>query len=563
MSDNSIPETSNFIRNIINDDLKNNKNDGRVHTRFPPEPNGYLHIGHAKSICLNFGIADDYQGGLCNLRFDDTNPEKEDVEYTDSIMEDVKWLGFDWEDRLYYASDYFDQLFEFAKQLILDDKAYVDHLSTEEIREYRGTLTEPGKPSPYRERSAEENLELFERMRVGEFKEGECLLRAKIDMASANMNMRDPAIYRIKKVEHHRTGNKWFIYPMYDYTHCISDALEGITHSLCTLEFEDHRPLYDWFLDQLPVPCHPQQIEFARLNLNYTVTSKRKLNELVTEGHVSGWDDPRMPTITGMRRRGYTPEAIRDFCDRIGITKSDTLIDVGVLENCAREDLDKRTRRVLGVLNPLKVIIDNYPESETELLDAPYHPNDPDMGNRQLPFSKELFIEQDDFMENPPKKFFRLGPGREVRLRYAYFITCNEVIKDDDGNIIELRCTYDPETKGGNAPDERKVKGTLHWVSAQHSLATEVRLYDRLFNDPKPDSSQHDKDWKDFLNPDSIKLIKHARLEPSLQNAEKEELFQFERLGYFCVDRKDNCEGRPVFNRTVTLRDSWAKQKHK
>ncbi|MCG8377952.1 MAG: glutamine--tRNA ligase/YqeY domain fusion protein [Proteobacteria bacterium] len=563
MSDNSIPETSNFIRNIINDDLKNNKNDGRVHTRFPPEPNGYLHIGHAKSICLNFGIADDYQGGLCNLRFDDTNPEKEDVEYTDSIMEDVKWLGFDWEDRLYYASDYFDQLFEFAKQLILDDKAYVDHLSTEEIREYRGTLTEPGKPSPYRERSAEENLQLFEQMRAGEFKEGECLLRAKIDMASPNMNMRDPAIYRIKKVEHHRTGNQWFIYPMYDYTHCISDALEGITHSLCTLEFEDHRPLYDWFLDQLPVPCHPQQIEFARLNLNYTVTSKRKLNELVTEGHVSGWDDPRMPTITGMRRRGYTPEAIRDFCDRIGITKSDTLIDVGVLENCVREDLDKRTRRVLGVLNPLKVIIDNYPEGETELLDAPYHPNDPDMGNRQLPFSKELFIERDDFMEDPPKKFFRLGPGREVRLRYAYFITCNEVIKDDDGNIIELHCTYDPETKGGNAPDGRKVKGTLHWVSAQHSLATEVRLYDRLFNDPKPDSSQHDKDWKDFLNPDSIKLIKHARLEPSLQDAEKEELFQFERLGYFCVDRKDNCEGRPVFNRTVTLRDSWAKQKHK
>jgi len=561
MSENSNPEPSNFIRNIINDDLKNNKNESRVHTRFPPEPNGYLHIGHAKSICLNFGVAQDYEGGVCNLRFDDTNPEKEDVEYTDSIQNDVKWLGFDWEDRLFYASDYYEKLFEFAKQLIRDDKAYVCHLNTDETREYRGTLTEPGKPSPYRDRSVEENLDLFGRMRAAEFDEGECLLRAKIDMASPNMNMRDPAIYRIRKVAHHRTGNDWCIYPMYDYTHCVSDALEGITHSLCTLEFEDHRPLYDWFLDQLPVPCHPQQIEFARLNLNYTVTSKRKLNELVTDGHVSGWDEKRMPTIVGMRRRGYTPESIRDFCGRIGVTKTDTVIDVGVLENCVREDLDKRTRRVLGVLDPLKVVIENYPEEETESLDAPYHPNNPDMGQRQLPFSKVIYIEQSDFMEDPPKKFYRLGPGREVRLRYAYFITCNEVIKDDAGNVVELRCSYDPETKGGNAPDGRKVKGTIHWVSVEHALQTEVRLYDRLFNDPKPDSNKHEQDWKEFLNSDSIKLIKAAYLEPSLAEAQKEDIFQFERTGYFCVDNKDSLDGKPVFNRTVTLRDSWAKRK--
>jgi glutaminyl-tRNA synthetase len=561
MSENSNPEPSNFIRNIINDDLKNNKNDSRVHTRFPPEPNGYLHIGHAKSICLNFGIAKDYEGGICNLRFDDTNPEKEDVEYADSIQNDVKWLGFDWEDRLYYASDYYEKLFEFAKQLIRDDKAYICHLSADETREYRGTLTVPGTPSPHRNRTVEENLGLFDRMRAGEFEEGECLLRAKIDMESPNMNMRDPAIYRIRKVAHHRTGSEWCIYPMYDYTHCVSDALEGITHSLCTLEFEDHRPLYDWFLDQLPELRHPQQIEFARLNLNYTVTSKRKLNELVTDGYVSGWDDPRMPTIAGMRRRGYTPESIRDFCGRIGVTKTDTDIDVGVLENCVREDLDKRTRRVLGVLDPLKVVIENYPEDETEYLGAPYHPNNPDMGQRQLPFSKVLYIEQSDFMEDPPKKFFRLGPGREVRLRYAYFITCTEVIKDDAGNVVELRCAYDPETKGGNAPDGRKVKGTIHWVSVEHSLQTEVRLYDRLFNDPKPDSNKHDQDWKEFLNIDSIKLIKEAYLEPSLAEAQKEEIFQFERTGYFCVDSKDALDGKPVFNRTVTLRDSWAKRK--
>ena len=561
MSGNSNSEPSNFIRNIINNDLKDHKNDSYIHTRFPPEPNGYLHIGHAKSICLNFGIAKDYQGGICNLRFDDTNPAKEDVEYTDSIKNDVKWLGFDWADRLFYASDYYEKLFEFAKQLISDEKAYVCHLSANDIREYRGTLTEPGKPSPYRERSVEENLDLFNRMHAGEFDEGECLLRAKIDMVSPNMNMRDPAIYRIKKVAHHRTGNHWCIYPMYDYTHCVSDALEGITHSLCTLEFEDHRPLYDWFLEQLPVPCHPQQIEFARLNLNYTVTSKRKLNELVTDGYVSGWDDPRMPTIVGMRRRGYTPESIRDFCGRIGVTKTDTIIDVGVLENCVREDLDKRTRRVLGVLDTLKVVIDNYPEDKTESLDAPYHPNNPDMGQRQLPFSKVLYIEQRDFMEDPPKKFFRLGPGREVRLRYAYYITCNEVIKDDVGRIVELHCTYDPETKGGNSPDGRKVKGTIHWVSVEHALQTEVRLYDRLFNDPKPDSNKHQQDWKGFLNIDSIKLIKEAYLEPSLAGAEKEDAFQFERTGYFCVDNKDQVNGKPVFNRTVTLRDSWAKKK--
>jgi glutaminyl-tRNA synthetase len=561
MSENSSPEPSNFIRNIINDDLKNDKNEGRVHTRFPPEPNGYLHIGHAKSICLNFGVAQNYAGGLCNLRFDDTNPEKEDVEYTDSIQNDVKWLGFDWEDRLFYASDYYEQLFEYAKQLISDNKAYVCHLSADEIREYRGTLTEPGKASPYRDRTVEENLDLFERMRAGEFDEGECLLRARIDMASPNMNMRDPAIYRIRKVAHHRTGNDWCIYPMYDYTHCISDALEGITHSLCTLEFEDHRPLYDWFLEQLSVPCHPQQIEFARLNLNYTVTSKRKLNELVTNKHVSGWDDPRMPTIVGMRRRGYTPEAIRDFCSRIGVTKTDTIIDVGVLENCLREDLDKRTRRVLAVLDPLKVVIENYPEDSVEYLDAPYHPNNSDMGQRQLPFTKEIYIEQSDFMEDPPKKFFRLGPGREVRLRYAYFITCNAVIKDSAGKIIELRCSYDPETKGGNAPDGRKVKGTIHWVSAEHALKTEVRLYDRLFNDPKPDSNKHEQNWKDFLNTESIQVIKEACVEPSLLDAGKEDLFQFERTGYFCVDNKDDLNGKPVFNRTVTLRDSWAKIK--
>jgi glutaminyl-tRNA synthetase len=486
MTDNDKPRPSNFIRSIITEDIRKNKNDGRVHTRFPPEPNGYLHVGHAKSICLNFGLADEYRG-KCNLRFDDTNPEKESLEFTEAIMADVRWLGFDWEERLYYASDYFDKLYEYAEILIRDGKAYVDDLSADQVREYRGTLTVPGRQSPGRSRTVEENLDLFRRMRAGEYQDGSRVLRAKIDMSSPNINMRDPVIYRIKRVHHHRTGDRWCIYPMYDYTHCISDALEGITHSICTLEFEDHRPLYDWCLDQLPVPCHPQQIEFARLNLNYTVTSKRKLNELVTEGHVNGWDDPRLPTITGMRRRGYPPAAIRDFCERIGVTKNDTVIDMSVLENCVREDLDRNCRRVMGVLFPLRVVVTNYPDGQTEQLDAPYHPNRPEMGSRPVPFGKVIFIERDDFMEDPPKKFFRLAPGREVRLRYAYIIRCEEVLKDNTtGEIIELRCTYDPATRGGNTPDGRKVKGTIHWVSADHALTAEVRLYDRLFSVPDP-----------------------------------------------------------------------------
>ena len=562
MSDSAPDKVSNFIRHQIDADLQRGKHAGKVHTRFPPEPNGYLHIGHAKSICLNFGIAEDYEGGLCNLRFDDTNPEKEEAEYTEAIKQDVRWLGFDWQDRLFFASDHFARLYELAVRLIQDGKAYVDHLSAAEIRAYRGTLTEPGRPSPYRERGPEENLALFERMKKGEFAEGECLLRAKIDMASPNINMRDPAIYRIKKRAHHRTGNDWCIYPLYDYTHCLSDALEGITHSLCTLEFEDHRPLYDWFLDQLPVPCHPQQIEFARLNLSYTVTSKRKLSQLVTEKQVSGWDDPRLPTLIGMRRRGYTPRAIRDFCERIGITKSDTLIDMSVLENCVRADLDRHSRRALAVLNPLKVVIENYPATEIEQLEAPYHPNRPEMGARTLPFSRVIYIERDDFMEAPPRKFFRLAPGREVRLRYAYFISCHAVIKDQAGHIVELRCRYDPETRGGNAPDGRKVKGTLHWVSAAHALRAEVRLYDRLFTDPRPDANQPGTDWRDCLNPHSMRVIKEACLEPSLREAEAEARFQFERLGYFCVDNKDSAPGKPVFNRTVGLRDSWVKRKN-
>ena len=556
---------ANFIRNIIANDLQENKNNGRVHTRFPPEPNGYLHIGHAKSICLNFGIAREHEGGLCNLRFDDSNPEKESLEYVEAIKEDVRWLGFDWQDRLFFASDYYQQLYDYAVFLINAGKAYVESLSPDEIREYRGTLTSPGKESPNRNRSIEENLELFEKMRAGKFADGKYILRAKIDMASPNMNLRDPAIYRIKRSHHYRTGDEWCIYPMYDFTHGISDALEGITHSLCTLEFEDHRPLYDWFLEQLPISCHPQQIEFSRLNLNYTVTSKRKLNELVTGGYVDGWDDPRMLTITGMRRRGYTAAAIRDFCERIGVTKNDTVLEMSVLENCVREDLDKTTRRVMGVLKPLRVVIENYPEDQTENqseeLDAPYHPNDPDMGSRKVPFSKVIYIERDDFMEEPPRKFFRLGPGREVRLRYAYFITCNDFIKDENGNVIELRCTYDPLTKGGNAPDGRKVKGTIHWVSAEHALEAEVRVYDRLFNDPEPDSNKHDKDWKEFLNPDSREILNNAKLEPSLATATAGDQFQFERLGYFNIDTKDSSAGKPVFNRTITLRDSWVKKR--
>ena len=553
--------SANFIRNIIAKDLQENKNDGRVHTRFPPEPNGYLHIGHAKSICLNFGIAEENEGGVCNLRFDDSNPEKESLEYVEAIKEDVRWLGFDWQDRLFFASDYYQQLYDYAVFLINAGKAYVESLSPDEIREYRGTLTSPGKESPDRNRSIEENLELFEKMRAGEFEDGKYILRARIDMASPNMNLRDPAIYRIKRSHHYRTGDEWCIYPMYDFTHGISDALEGITHSLCTLEFEDHRPLYDWFLEQLEVPCHPHQIEFSRLNLNYTVTSKRKLNELVTRGDVEGWDDPRMLTIAGMRRRGYTAAAIRDFCERIGVTKNDTVLDMSVLENCVREDLDKTTRRVMGVLNPLRVVIENYPEGQSEELDAPYHPNDPDMGSRKIPFSKVIYVERDDFMQEPPRKFFRLGPGREVRLRYAYFITCNDFVKDENGEVIELRCTYDPLTKGGNAPDGRKVKGTIHWVSAEHALEAEVRLYDRLFNDPEPDSNKHEQDWKEFLNPDSRRILNNAKLEPSLATAIAGDQFQFERLGYFNVDVKDSTAGKPVFNRTITLRDSWAKKR--
>ena len=552
---------ANFIRNMIAKDLQENKNGGRVHTRFPPEPNGYLHIGHAKSICLNFGIADENEEGVCNLRFDDSNPEKESLEYVEAIKEDVRWLGYDWEDRLFFASDYYQQLYDYAVFLINAGKAYVESLSPDEIRKYRGTLTSPGKESPDRSRSIKENLELFEKMRAGEFEDGKYILRAKIDMASPNMNLRDPAIYRIKRSHHYRTGDEWCIYPMYDFTHGISDALEGITHSLCTLEFEDHRPLYDWFLEQLDVPCHPQQIEFSRLNLNYTVTSKRKLNELVTGGDVEGWDDPRMLTIAGMRRRGYTAAAIRDFCERIGVTKNDTVLDMSVLENCVREDLDKKTRRVMGVLKPLRVVIENYPEGQSEELDAPYHPNDPDMGSRKVLFSKVIYVEHDDFMQEPPRKFFRLGPGREVRLRYAYFITCNDFVKDEKGEIIELRCTYDPLTKGGNAPDGRKVKGTIHWVSAEHALEAEVRIYDRLFNDPEPDSNRHEQDWKEFLNPDSREILNNTKLEPSLATATAGDQFQFERLGYFNVDVKDSVAGKPVFNRTITLRDSWAKKR--
>ena len=547
-----------FIRAIIDEDLRTNKYGGRVHTRFPPEPNGYLHIGHAKSICLNFGIAEEYRG-LCNLRFDDTNPTKEDVEYVESIMEDVRWLGYDWGDRLYYASDYFEQLYQYAIELIKMGKAYVCDLSPEEIREYRGTLTKPGKESPYRNRSMEENLDLFQRMRAGEFPDGSRTLRAKIDMASPNLNMRDPVIYRIMRVPHHRTGNKWCIYPMYDFTHCLSDSIERITHSLCTLEFEDHRPLYDWFLDQLGV-YHPQQIEFARLNLSHTVMSKRMLGQLVDEGYVKGWDDPRMPTIAGLRRRGYTPEAIRTFCDRIGLAKRDSMVDIALLEHCVREDLNKRVQRVMGVLHPLKVVIDNYPEGQVEELDAINNPEDPSMGTRKVPFSRVIYIEKDDFREDPPKKFFRLAPGREVRLRYAYFITCVDVIKDErTGEVVELRCTYDPTTRGGDAPDGRKVRGTLHWVSAAHAIPVEVRLYEHLFLKPDPTDVEEGKTFKDYLNPNSLRVLNPCYVEPSLAQAKPGERFQFERVGYFCVDSGDSKPGSPVFNRTATLRDTWAK----
>ena len=549
---------SNFIRHIIAEDLKANKNDGRVVTRFPPEPNGYLHIGHAKSIFLNFGIAVENKGGVYNLRFDDTNPSKEEVEYVESIKEDVRWLGFDWGDRLFYASDYFEQLYQYAVQLIKKGKAYVCSLSTEEIRQYRGTLTEPGKESPYRTRSAEENLDLFERMRAGEFEDGTHVLRAKIDMASPNVIMRDPTLYRIRRVPHHRTGNKWCIYPMYDFAHGLSDSIEGITHSICTLEFEINRQLYDWILDELNVDCHPQQIEFARLNLSYTVLSKRKLVELVEGEYVSGWDDPRMPTLSGLRRRGLTPESIRNFCERIGVAKRDSMVDMELLEYSVREDLNKIAPRVMGVLRPLRVIIDNYPEDQVEELDALNNPGDPEMGSRKIPFSRVLYIEQDDFQESPPKKFFRLAPGREVRLRYAYYITCVKVVKDENtGQVVELHCTYDPETRGGSSPDGRKVKATLHWVSAAHAIEAEARLYDHLFIKENP-SDEKDADFKEFLNPNSLEILT-CYVEPSLAGAAPGSRCQFERLGYFCVDYVDSSDNKLVFNRTVTLRDTWAR----
>jgi len=545
-----------FIREIIMEDLRMNKYDGRVHTRFPPEPNGYLHIGHAKSICLNFGVAQEF-GGLCNLRFDDTNPTKEEAEYVEAIKEDVRWLGFDWEDREYYASDYFEQLYEYAVELIKKGKAYVCDLSPEEIREYRGTLTEPGKESPYRNRSVEENLELFERMRAGEFPDGSRTLRAKIDMAHPNVLMRDPVMYRILHATHHRTGDKWCIYPMYDFAHCISDSIEGITHSLCTLEFENNRALYDWFLDELDL-YHPQQIEFARLNLSYTVLSKRKLLKLVEGGYVSGWDDPRMPTLSGLRRRGYTPEAIRDFCHRIGVAKTNSVVDIALLEHCVRQDLNKRAPRVFGVLRPLKVVLVNYPEDLVEEMECINNPEDPSMGTRKVPFSRVLYIERDDFREDPPKKWFRLAPGREVRLRYAYLITCVDVIKDEHGEVVELHCTYDPASRGGWAPDGRKVRGTLHWVSAAHALEAEVRLYDRLFLKPNPLDVEEGQDFTANLNPNSLQILTSCRVEPSLKGAPPGSRYQFERQGYFCVD-PDSREDRLVFNRTVPLRDTWAK----
>ena len=552
--------SSNFIQNIINEDLKNNKNNNRVHTRFPPEPNGYLHIGHAKSICLNFGLANEYKG-LCNLRFDDTNPSREEVEYVDSIQEDVKWLGFDWDERMFYASDYFDQLFDFAIALIKTGKAYVCDLTATEMREYRGSLTEPGTDSPYRNRSVAENLELFEGMKAGKFADGSRVLRAKIDMSSPNVNLRDPILYRIMRAEHHRTGDKWCIYPMYDYAHPISDALEGITHSICTLEFEDHRPLYDWLIHALEMENRPQQIEFARLNVTNMVMSKRKLRALVEEGLVDGWDDPRMPTISGLRRRGYTPEAIRDFCERIGIAKSNSIVDIAMLEHCIREDLNAKALRAMAVLRPLKVVIENYPEGQVEELETENNPEQPETGMRTIPFSRELYIEQEDFMENPSKKFFRLAPGQEVRLKSAYFIKCEQVIKNEEtGEIIELRCTYDPETKSGSGTSTRKVKGTLHWVSAARAVKAEVRLYDYLLlPEAEQEDQQGEKDFKEDINPNSMERLTSCMVEPSLLEATVAQRYQFLRQGYFCLDVKDATKELPVFNRVVGLRDSWAK----
>ncbi len=547
------PIAANFIRQLVAEDVRRGKHGGRVQTRFPPEPNGYLHIGHAKAICINFGIAEEF-GGTCFLRFDDTNPEKEDDEYVEAIKRDIRWLGFDWEDRLRHASDYFGQLYEFALALIRQGNAYVDHLSAAEIRDYRGTLTEPGRDSPYRNRGIEENLELFEAMRAGRFSEGECVLRAKIDMASPNINLRDPTLYRVRKVAHQRTGDEWCIYPMYDFAHTLSDAIEGTTHSLCSLEFEDHRPLYDWLLTQLPVPHRPEQTEFSRGNVMFMITSKRKLRLLVDEGRVDGWDDPRMPTLAGIRRRGYTPESIRDFIARIGVTKKEKVIELGLLEACIRDDLNERAERRFAVLRPLKVVLDNWPEGQVEWMPAANHPNRPQLGERQIPFSRELWIERDDFMEDPPRKFHRLAPGAEVRLRYGYIIRCERVVKDEAGNVIELRCSYDPQTRSGGEAAARKVKGTIHWVSAAHSLRAEVRLYDRLFGVPYPG-----EDVLADLNPRSLDVVSDAQLEPSLADAPAEARFQFERQGYFFVDPLRSEPGRPVFNRIVTLRDSWAK----
>ena len=555
----SSSSSSDFIRSIIAEDLKQNKNEGRVVTRFPPEPNGYLHIGHAKSICLNFGIAAENKG-VCHLRFDDTNPETEEEKYVEAIKEDICWLGFDWGKHLYFASDYFEKLCQYAVGLIKDGKAYVCSLSEDEIRQYRGTVTEPGVESPYRTRSIEENLDLFERMRSGEFEDGAHVLRAKIDMASPNMKMRDPLIYRIRRMKHYRTGDKWKIYPMYDFAHCLSDSIEGITHSICTLEFENNRELYDWFLDALKVDCHPQQIEFARLNLNYTIMSKRKLLELIEQKHASGWDDPRMPTLSGLRRRGYTPESIRNFCNRIGVARSESIADIALLEYCLREELNKKAQRVMAVLRPLKVIIDNYPQDRVEELEAINNPEDASAGTRKVPFSRALYIERDDFREEPPKKFYRLAPGREVRLRYAYYITCQKVVKDEQtGEVIELHCTYDPETGGGSSPDGRKVKATLHWVSAKDSLKAEVRLYDHLFVKENPLATEEGLDFTSYLNPKSLEILTSCQVEPGLANAAPGSRYQFERLGYFCVDPVDSRDGKLVFNRTVSLKDTWAK----
>ncbi|MDA3969814.1 MAG: glutamine--tRNA ligase/YqeY domain fusion protein [Desulfobulbaceae bacterium] len=556
-SENAAPKLD-FIRTIIATDVADGKNDSRVVTRFPPEPNGYLHIGHAKSICLNFGVASEYEQGVCHLRFDDTNPAKEETEYADAIMKDVQWLGFDWGKNLFYASDYFDQLYDYAVQLIKREKAYVCSLNAEDVRTYRGTLTEPGKDSPYRNRTVEENLQLFAAMKNGEFEDGSHVLRAKIDMGSANMNMRDPAIYRIKKVAHHRTGDTWCIYPMYDFTHCLSDAIERITHSLCTLEFADHRPLYDWVLDTLGTRDHPQQIEFARLNLTYTVMSKRKLMQLVHENMVEGWDDPRMLTVSGLRRRGYTPASIRDFCKTIGLARRESRIDMGVLEHSIRNDLNGIAPRRMAVLNPLKIVITNYPEDREDEIICKNHPKDESMGTRNVTFGREIWVDRDDFMEDPPKKFFRLGPGREVRLRFAYLVTCNEIIKNAAGEVVELRCTYDPESRGGSAPDGRKVKGTIQWVSVQHGCDCEVRLYDRLFNTENPEQDR-DINFKENINPDSLQILSGCKIEPALADTIVTDRVQFERVGFFCVDSKISTPDHLVFNRTVTLRDNWAK----